>query len=59
MQFHMMTLLDVLGKIAFYPRVKSQISLSGVQEIDMRVHVCIFHPFCVYLQVSHEQKIRK
>ena len=28
MQFHMMTLLDVLGKI----RVKSQISLLGVQE---------------------------
>ena len=32
----MMTLLDVLGKIAwvrqdFYPRVKAQISLSGVQ----------------------------
>ena len=33
MQFHMMALLDVLGKIAvknFYPYVKSQISLSGV-----------------------------
>ena len=37
MQFHMMAILDVLGKIAwvrevFYPRVKSEISLSGVQE---------------------------
>ena len=37
MQFHMMMLLDDLGKIAlvdkiFYPRVKSQIYLSSVQE---------------------------
>ena len=34
MQFHMMTLLDVLGKI-FYHMVKSQISLSGVQEYNL------------------------
>ena len=37
LQFNMMTVLDVLGKITwvryfFYPRVKSQISLSGEQE---------------------------
>ena len=39
MQFHMMTLLDAKGKIAwvrkiFYPRVESQISLSSVQEFS-------------------------
>ena len=33
MQFHKMTLLEVLGKIAWVSRVKSQISLSGVQEL--------------------------
>ena len=38
MQFHMMMLLDVLGKIAwvrldFLSEVKYQISLSGVQEL--------------------------
>ena len=37
MQFHMTMLLDVLIRLhgqdkIFYPRVKSQISLSGVQE---------------------------
>ena len=34
MKFHLKTLIDVLGKIAwiFYPRVKSKIFLSGVQE---------------------------
>ena len=36
-QFHIMKLLDILGKIAwisyiFYSRVKSQISILGVQE---------------------------
>ena len=39
MQFHMMTLLDVLGKIHVawvrYPRVKSQIFLSGMQEMSL------------------------
>ena len=42
MQFHMMTFLGDLGKIArvkiFYPRVKSQISLSGLQEFGYRGH---------------------
>ena len=40
LQFHRMTLLDVVGKTAWvrkkiYPMVKSQISVSNVQEIDI------------------------
>ena len=43
MHYHMMTLLDVLGSMGkirfiFYPRVKSQISLSSVQEVAFIAH---------------------
>ena len=45
MQFRMMTLLDVLDKNKIsYPRVKSQIVSSGVQEKTL----CPSHCICLY-----------
>ena len=48
MQFHSMPSLDVLGKIAWvskilYPMIKSQISLSSVQEISLHFSRFNYH----------------
>ena len=41
MQFHMITLLDALGKIRFYiPGEKSQTSFTGVQEKKVFTDLC-------------------
>ena len=59
MQFHMMTLLDVLGKIAwiredFLSQGKSQISLSGVQEriICHAIFMLSVKEYCYYDEVK-------